>query len=95
MELIPAIDLRDGKVVRLLRGDYGKETVYSSDPVAVARQFEAAGVARLHVIDLDGALAGSPGNALVCQRIAQAVRIPIQVGGGLRTMGVEPVEDMR
>ena len=86
MEIIPAIDLRQGKVVHLYQGDYGRETVYSADPLEVARQFETAGAARLHIVDLDGAQAGSPQNALVYQQIAREVRMPLQVGGGLRTL---------
>ena len=92
MEIIPAIDLREGKVVRLRQGDYAKQTVYSADPVEVARRFEQAGAPRLHVVDLDGALAGSPRNAHVYRLIAGAVGIPIQVGGGLRT--IKSVDDV-
>ena len=86
MEVIPAIDLREGQVVRLHQGDYGKQTVYSTDPVAVAQAFEAAGVPRLHIVDLDGALEGAPRNARVYEGIARNVRVPFQVGGGLRTL---------
>ncbi len=85
MEVIPAIDLREGRVVRLHQGDYGKQTVYATDPVAVAQAFEAAGAPRLHVVDLDGALEGAPRNTHVYEGIARSVRIPFQVGGGLRT----------
>ena len=85
MEVIPAIDLRAGQVVRLHQGDYSKETVYAQDPVAVAVSFERAGAPRLHIIDLDGAASGAPVHLDECQRIASAVNIPVQVGGGLRT----------
>ena len=86
MEVIPAIDLRDGKVVRLHQGDYQRQTTYADDPVAVAQQFEAAGAPRLHVVDLDGALAGTPVHVHILQRIVQAVRIPVQMGGGLGSL---------
>ena len=92
MEVIPAIDLREGKVVRLRQGDYQQQTTYSQDPVAVAQQFEAAGAPRLHIVDLDGALAGTPAQMSVYQQIARAVHIPIQVGGGLST--VEAVDQV-
>src|SRR5690606_39176534 len=82
--IYPAIDIRGGKCVRLFRGDYGKETVYHDDPVAVAREWEAQGARWLHVVDLDGAKEGRPVNAELIGRIAAAVRIPVQTGGGLR-----------
>jgi phosphoribosylformimino-5-aminoimidazole carboxamide ribotide isomerase len=80
----PAIDLRGGRCVRLVQGDYERETVYGDDPVAVARRWEAAGARWLHVVDLDGARAGAPVQADVVGRICAAVGIPVQVGGGLR-----------
>ena len=86
MEVIPSIDLRDGLVVHLRQGDYGQQTIYDHDPAAVARRFEAAGVPRIHVVDLDGALTGSPVHLRACQRIVESVHIPVQLGGGLRTL---------
>ena len=85
MELIPAIDLLGGKVVRLLRGDYAQVTVYSDDPVAEARRFAAAGAKRLHVVDLDGARSGVAAHTEVVRRIVAEVPIAVQVGGGVRT----------
>lgn len=84
MILYPAIDIRDGKAVRLLRGDYGRETVYDADPVDAAKRWAADGAEYLHVVDLDGAKAGAPRNLDAVRRIAAAVDCPIQVGGGLR-----------
>lgn len=85
-EVIPAIDLRGGKCVRLFQGDYARETVYSDDPVGVARRFAEAGVPRIHVVDLDGAAAGKPVNAAIVQAIASGVTTPIETGGGLRSL---------
>src|SRR5213076_373676 len=84
MIVYPAIDLRGGRCVRLLEGAFERETVYGDDPVAVARGFEAAGAGWLHVVDLDGARAGRPVQADLVAAICAAVRIPVQVGGGLR-----------
>lgn len=84
MELIPAIDLLGGKVVRLERGDYQAVTVYADDPVEPARRFHAAGARRLHVVDLDGARAGEPRNLDAIRAIVDAVPIAVQVGGGVR-----------
>ncbi|MBI2873315.1 MAG: 1-(5-phosphoribosyl)-5-[(5-phosphoribosylamino)methylideneamino]imidazole-4-carboxamide isomerase [Chloroflexi bacterium] len=86
MEVVPAIDLRGGRVVRLHQGDYEKETAYSSDPVGVALGFQRAGAPRIHVVDLDGAAAGRPANLEVVRSIVAAVELPVQVGGGLRRM---------
>ncbi len=86
MEVIPAIDLRGGRVVRLYQGDYERETVYSDDPVGVARDFERTGAPRLHVVDLDGAATGAPAHLEAWRRIVQAVGVPVQTGGGLRTV---------
>src|SRR2546423_12893679 len=83
MELYPAIDLREGKCVRLVQGDYARETVYRGDPVAVADEFEAAGAPWLHVVDLDAARTGRPVNRDVVAAIVDAVGIPVQYGGGL------------
>ncbi|MEN6625225.1 MAG: 1-(5-phosphoribosyl)-5-[(5-phosphoribosylamino)methylideneamino]imidazole-4-carboxamide isomerase [Candidatus Sumerlaeia bacterium] len=82
---IPAIDLMGGQVVRLKRGEAGQKTVYSNDPVAVARDFEAAGARRLHVVDLDGAFGGKPMNLEVVRAIREATGMEIELGGGLRT----------
>ncbi len=84
-EVIPAIDLRGGRAVRLYQGDYTRETVYGDDPVAVACAWAAAGAPRLHVVDLDGARAGAPQHLAVLAAIAEAVPIPVEFGGGLRT----------
>jgi phosphoribosylformimino-5-aminoimidazole carboxamide ribotide isomerase len=82
--LYPAIDIRGGQAVRLLRGDYEHETVYDADPADAARRWEADGARYLHVVDLDGARSGRPLNLEAVERIASAVQIPIQVGGGMR-----------
>lgn len=85
-ELIPAIDLAQGHVVRLTRGEFGSETVYGDDPVRVAKDWLRAGAGRLHVVDLDGAKAGRPVQEAVVAEIAAAVDAPVQVGGGLRSI---------
>ncbi len=85
MIVYPAIDLRAGRCVRLTQGDFARETVYGDDPVTVARRWEALGARWLHVVDLDGARAGRPLQAPLVAAICAAVRIPVQVGGGLRT----------
>ena len=89
MQLYPAIDLRDGKVVRLLRGDYDAQTTYGDDPIAVAEQFAAAGAVWIHVVDLDAARTGSPVNRPVVAAIARAVdgTAKVQAGGGVRSIG--------
>jgi phosphoribosylformimino-5-aminoimidazole carboxamide ribotide isomerase len=84
MEIIPAIDLKDGKCVRLYQGDYGMETVFSHDPVGTAMKWQSCGATRLHVVDLDGAASGKLQNLDIITDIASAVLIPIQVGGGIR-----------
>ena len=86
MIIFPAIDLRDGKCVRLLRGDFAKETVYSSNPEDVALRWVREGAEYLHVVDLDGALVGKPQNTEVIKKILSSVQIPIEVGGGIRTL---------
>lgn len=90
-ELIPAIDLLGGEVVRLSQGRYDEATVYDSDPAKLAGRFAAAGIRRLHVVDLAGAKAGRPSQAASIKRILDAVGdVPVQLGGGLRTLeGVE------
>lgn len=85
MIVIPAIDLRGGKCVRLLHGDFSHETVYGDDPVAMARHWAEAGAALLHVVDLDGAAAGSPQQTALIGAICDAIPIPVEVGGGMRT----------
>lgn len=87
MILYPAIDIRGGQAVRLLQGDYERETTYDADPVDAARRWADEGAEFLHVVDLDGAKAGEPKNLEAIRRIAAAVPCPIQVGGGLREPG--------
>ena len=86
MQIIPAIDLKDGKVVRLTKGDYEKVKVYSEDPVEMAKKWQSEGAGVLHVVDLDGALTGRPQNMDKITEMVEAVDIPIEVGGGLRSM---------
>ncbi len=99
-EVIPAVDLRGGQCVRLFQGDYDRETVYGTDPVAMALRWQSAGAVRLHVVDLDGARSGEQANADAVRRIVEAVSIPVELGGGIRdlatidrwlTLGVERV----
>lgn len=85
MILYPAIDLKDGKCVRLYKGDYAQTTIYSEDPVDQAKQFEAMGFQFLHLVDLDAAIHGRLGNQDIVVQIAAAVNIPIQFGGGIRS----------
>lgn len=85
MLVIPAIDLRGGRCVRLYQGDYARETVVGDDPVAMARHWQAAGAQVLHVVDLDGARAGRPVQLPLMRAICAALTIPVQIGGGLRT----------
>ncbi|HEY6732080.1 MAG TPA: 1-(5-phosphoribosyl)-5-[(5-phosphoribosylamino)methylideneamino]imidazole-4-carboxamide isomerase [Solirubrobacterales bacterium] len=84
MILYPAIDIRGGQAVRLLQGDYARETTYDADPVDAAVRWAGEGAEFLHVVDLDGAKAGEPQNLDAIRRIASAIECPIQVGGGLR-----------
>ena len=84
MELYPAIDLRGGACVRLVQGDYARERVYGGDPVAVAKEFEADGAPWIHVVDLDAARTGRPGNRAAVAAISESVGIPVQAGGGIR-----------
>ena len=86
MVIIPAIDLRGGKCVRLYQGDYSKETVFSEDPVAMAFRWKQAGATRLHLVDLDGAAEGKLCNASIIREIAKQIELPVQVGGGIRQM---------
>lgn len=85
MKIYPAIDIFEGKAVRLKRGDYAQMTVYSDDPVSVAKDFEKTGVTNLHVVDLEGARAGEPRNFDVIAKIASQTELAVQVGGGIRT----------
>jgi phosphoribosylformimino-5-aminoimidazole carboxamide ribotide isomerase len=84
MIILPAIDIRGGKCVRLVQGDFDKETVYDEDPIAVARRWESMGATHLHVVDLDGAREGHPVNDEVVKSIAQSVHLLVEVGGGIR-----------
>jgi phosphoribosylformimino-5-aminoimidazole carboxamide ribotide isomerase len=84
LEVIPAVDLRHGRCVRLYQGDYGRETVFGDDPIAMAQHWREQGASRLHVVDLDAA-AGEPQQAETIAGIIGAVAIPVQVGGGLRS----------
>jgi phosphoribosylformimino-5-aminoimidazole carboxamide ribotide isomerase len=86
MLIIPAIDLRGGRCVRLVQGHPEAETVYGADPVAMARRWASGGARWLHLVDLDGAFAGSPQQLEIVGRIAAALDIPVQLGGGLRTL---------
>jgi phosphoribosylformimino-5-aminoimidazole carboxamide ribotide isomerase len=85
-EIVPAVDIKRGRCVRLLQGRAEAETVFADDPVAMARQWEAAGAPRLHVVDLDGAFEGKPVQTGIIRDIIQALTIPVEVGGGLRDM---------
>ena len=84
MDIIPAIDIKDGKCVRLYQGDFARMTIYDHDPAAVAQRWEAQGARMLHVVDLDGARAGHPVNTDIILAIVQSVSVPVQIGGGLR-----------
>jgi phosphoribosylformimino-5-aminoimidazole carboxamide ribotide isomerase len=86
MILFPAIDLRDGRCVRLVEGKLENETVFSDDPAAMARNWEAQGAEMLHLVDLDGAFAGTPKNLAVVKTIVDAINVPVQLGGGIRSL---------
>lgn len=86
MEVIPAIDIKGGRCVRLYQGDYTKETVYSDNPVEMAARWQSLGATRLHIVDLDGADLGVPRNLKTISQINDSVWIPLQVGGGIRSM---------
>ena len=86
MEVIPAIDLKDGHCVRLFQGDFDQETVFSDDPLATALAWEAQGGHRLHVVDLDGAIQGKPVHLTIIASIVNSLNIPVQVGGGIRDL---------
>ena len=85
IEIIPAMDLIDGACVRLAQGDYDRRTTYGRDPLDTALRFEAAGLRRLHMVDLDGARAQRPANLKVLERIAARTRLEIQYGGGIKS----------
>ena len=89
-EVIPAIDLKGGQAVRLVQGDFDRATVFSDDPPAVARRWAEVGATRLHVVDLDGSKAGAPAQLDVIRAIVGAVEVPVQLGGGMRS--IEHVE---
>ncbi len=82
--IYPAIDIRDGKCVRLIKGDYSQETIYGENPADMAVRWEAEGARILHVVDLDAAKSGLPSNRMAIERILKEVRIPVQLGGGIR-----------
>jgi len=92
IEIIPAIDIRHGKCVRLYQGNFDQETVFSDDPVEVALQWQSLGVPRLHIVDLDGAISGEVYNRDIIIEIASAVLVPTQLGGGIRQL--ETIEQM-
>jgi phosphoribosylformimino-5-aminoimidazole carboxamide ribotide isomerase len=85
-EAIPAIDLRGGRCVRLLQGDFAAETTYGDDPVAMALRWAGEGATRLHLVDLDGAARGESAHASAIAKVCRVLRIPVQVGGGLRDL---------
>ena len=86
MYLLPAIDILDGRAVRLAKGDYAQVTVYNDDPVDQARKFEAQGATWIHVVDLDGARTGVPENIAIVERIVRETSLSVEVGGGIRTL---------
>lgn len=86
MIIFPAVDIRGGKCVRLTEGRFDAETVFADDPAAMARRWADEGAEYLHVVDLDGALAGRPVNLAIVERIVNTVSIPVQLGGGIRTL---------
>ena len=86
MEIIPSIDLKGGKCIRLYQGDYKLETVFSQDPIGMALHWQSLGAPRLHIVDLDGAFKGELFHKEIIKRIAEAVKIPLQVGGGIRRL---------
>lgn len=86
MIIIPAIDLKEGNCVRLLQGDFARVTVFSRDPVEIAARWKEEGARRLHVVDLDGSRTGRPVNGAVIERIVRETGLPVQLGGGIRTL---------
>jgi phosphoribosylformimino-5-aminoimidazole carboxamide ribotide isomerase len=85
MEIIPAIDIIDGKCVRLTQGDYAQKKIYNEDPLEVALEFEDIGIKRLHLVDLDGAKQGKVVNFKVLEKIASKTKLKIDFGGGIKT----------
>lgn len=88
MLAIPAIDLKDGQVVRLFQGKFDSQTTYAEKPEEVAKRFEEEGAKRIHLVDLDGALKGTPKNQSAVERILKKVRVPCEIGGGIRSLDV-------
>ena len=86
MVIFPAIDIRGGKCVRLFQGDFKQETVFSNNPEEMAEQWASQGASYLHIVDLDGARSGSPVNVFIIKKILETVQIPIEVGGGIRSL---------
>ncbi len=86
MEVIPAIDIRGGLCVRLFQGDFAQETIYGDDPLEMALKWQSQGATRLHIVDLDGAESGNPQNLEAIRRISETVFVPIEVGGGIRSL---------
>ena len=86
MKIIPAIDLKNGRCVRLIQGKEDQETVYGEDPVEIALSFEEQGAEQIHLVDLDGAFRGESKNLEQVERIAQAVKVPLELGGGIRSL---------
>jgi phosphoribosylformimino-5-aminoimidazole carboxamide ribonucleotide (ProFAR) isomerase len=95
MILLPAIDIRGGKAVRLRQGDFDQETVYAADPLEAACSFVTAGARFLHVVDLDGAREGEPVNLHHLERIRHELDVPVQFGGGLRSIGATRTSSTR
>ena len=85
IDIIPAIDIIDGKCVRLAQGDFARKTVYSDDPLEIAKRFQGLGLRRLHMVDLDGARIGKPQNLNVLERVASDTELRIDFGGGVKT----------
>lgn len=86
MHVLPAIDIREGKAVRLVQGDFSKKTIVNEDPLAQVNEFHKAGIPMIHVVDLDGALLGQAANASLIQQMKESTGIKIEVGGGIRTL---------
>lgn len=86
MKILPAIDIKNGKCVRLKQGDYNQETIYENDPVAMAQKWKLQGATELHIVDLDGARAGDIKNLELINKIVEITSLPVQVGGGIRTI---------
>ncbi|HCJ4363693.1 TPA: tRNA-dihydrouridine synthase, partial [Listeria innocua] len=86
MQIFPAIDLKNGQCVRLFQGDFSKKIIVNEDPIAQAKSFAKNGATYLHIVDLDGALEGRPVNLEIIQQMKKAAKVPVQVGGGIRSM---------